>query len=239
MPRTRFLTGKALKRKKNHRRIPKYPENDANAPVSIDTSDSEFDEDSAEAATKNLRMRNRKRSSQRMRAEGHRTRMSVVRKKKRLLSVPLCEEDATEKTLPTDMITALLTLPYSDNTGNVIGTRKGRLLDWIRCPRCEAEILNTEAKGSCCGNGSKKPQLVIAMPPVPDDLLRLCLTNRDFVRDARKFNNLFALSALGTTNGFHRQNGPCNLVLQGKTYHRMLNGNFFPIYALSNLCCHF
>ena len=33
------------------------------------------------------------------------------------------------------------------------------------------------------------------------------------------------MSAIGTTGGFSRQNGPANIVLSGRTYHRMLSGN--------------
>lgn len=40
---------------------------------------------------------------------------------------------------------------------------------------------------------------------------------------SRRLNNLFAFSAIGTTAQFVRFRGQANIVLEGRTYHRLLD----------------
>ena len=63
------------------------------------------------------------------------------------------------------------------------------------------------------------------MPAVPDDLMQLYIESRHLQQNSRKYNNSFSMSAIGTTGSFVLHKAPCNLILTGKTYHRMLPGS--------------
>ena len=50
--------------------------------------------------------------------------------------------------------------------------------------------------------------------------------SRELQRNSRKYDNLFSMSAVGATGFFETKiTGVSNLILHGRTYHQMLNGN--------------
>ena len=95
----------------------------------------------------------------------------------------------------------------------------------MTCATCHAEVINTESLGFCCGRGSNSQPQVLEMPTVPDDLMELYIESLELQLHSRKYNNAFSMSAIGTTGSFEIFKAPCNSILTGKTYHRMLPGN--------------
>lgn len=118
---------------------------------------------------------------------------------------------------------------------HLIELSEKRHFHWITCTRCSASILNTESKGLCCGSGSKTPVPIIQIPHVPDELMQIYANNKHIRTHSRMYNNLFSMSAMGTTGGFERLNGPCNLILKGRTYHKILHGKIF--FSICTLFC--
>ena len=99
-------------------------------------------------------------------------------------------------------------------------------LRWVRCEHCNAEVLNSESPGFCCGKNENKDAVLITLPPVPNTLQSMYDTLKDLQNSSRKYNNLFSMSAIGATGFFEKKpTGVSNLILHGRTYHRMLNGN--------------
>ena len=96
---------------------------------------------------------------------------------------------------------------------------------WVTCPRCKAKITDSESRGFCCGIGSAKAPDVVGMPYLPSQLEQLYTTSKELQTQSRKYNNLFSMSAVGTTGGFELLNGPCNLILSGRTFHRLMPGH--------------
>ena len=89
---------------------------------------------------------------------------------------------------------------------------------------CAALRLNTESKGICCG-GNKEDliKLAVILPALKDIIEH----SPEVQKKARTYNNLFsftAVSASGSKGFDHIPGGLSNLILHGKTYHRMLNG---------------
>ena len=85
--------------------------------------------------------------------------------------------------------------------------------------------LSCESQSSCCGS-SDKPDFLITLPVIPAELSELVATNTELQQHSRKYNNLFAFSAIGATTGFKSvAGGPSNVILHGRAYHRMLPGN--------------
>ena len=105
--------------------------------------------------------------------------------------------------------------------------RSTELLTWTDCLRCGARLLKTESAGFCCKNYTSDPEHLIELPLVPYEFEKLCVANKDLRRDGRKYNNLFAMSAMGWTGSLqYAATGLSNLTLiHGRIYHRMLNGN--------------
>ena len=66
---------------------------------------------------------------------------------------------------------------------------------------------------------------VVEIPYVPDDLMDLFLKSHELQQNSSKYNNAYSMSAIGTTGGFEIFKAPCNLILTGKTYHRMMPEN--------------
>ena len=63
------------------------------------------------------------------------------------------------------------------------------------------------------------------MPPLCPELEHLYRSSKELQVQSRKFNNLFSMSAIRTTGGFELLNGPCNLILSGRTIHRLMPGH--------------
>ena len=85
--------------------------------------------------------------------------------------------------------------------------------------------MSTESPGFCCARGTSNDPQILEMPTVPDELMQLYTESPDLQQHSRKYNNAFSMSAIGTTGSFEIFKAPCNLILTGKTYHRMLPGN--------------
>ena len=99
-------------------------------------------------------------------------------------------------------------------------------LKWVSCDICGAHILNTEAPGFCCGKGGKGDPVLVTIPEVPEALKKIYEGSADLRKNSRKYNNIFSMSAIGATGSFEtKKTGGSNLILHGRTYHRMLNGN--------------
>lgn len=94
--------------------------------------------------------------------------------------------------------------------------------EWSRvCSFCGIGLLSTEANGWCCNNGrTHLPQL-----PSCDGLLKslLKLCPRQLSHLSRRLNNLFAFSAIGVAGRFVRFQGPANVAIEGRVYHRLID----------------
>ena len=72
---------------------------------------------------------------------------------------------------------------------------------WRRepCAHCGALLLSTETASWCCRNGSR---LLEPLPPLPPRIQNLIATSPvDVSKRSRELNYLFALSAIGVSNG--------------------------------------
>jgi len=95
-------------------------------------------------------------------------------------------------------------------------------LNWQRsCRRCGTKMLTTEPNKSkwCCFEG-RFP--LLRLPPYPPNLDRV-LANGKASGISRKLNNLFCFSTIGVNGDFLKLPTPSNVVLCGRTYHRMLD----------------
>ncbi len=121
---------------------------------------------------------------------------------------------------------------------NPIGMRSGKDLDTIQqihlqysslseanpCQFCGAHLFHEELSREkwCCGHG----ELYF---PKPAPLTEEFYNNPEFARDVRKYNNMFAFSALGVTGGFQGPPGGYGtsmVKIQGRTYHRIFDLNW-------------
>ena len=74
---------------------------------------------------------------------------------------------------------------------------------WIICHFCGAQILQGESKMFCCSQGQ---HIVPPLPALPEHLSLLANNCLDISKTLRKLNNLFCLTAIGATQGFHQFN---------------------------------
>jgi Helitron helicase-like domain at N-terminus len=95
---------------------------------------------------------------------------------------------------------------------------------WTKiCTSCSAKLLGTESDQWCYYKGRLS---LPALPQYPESMKFLFneenLTKTNML--CRKINNLFSFSVLGVHMGNFRQfRGPANVVLQGRTYHRLID----------------
>jgi hypothetical protein len=89
------------------------------------------------------------------------------------------------------------------------------------CPYCSATLLSKEQVGWCCSNGKKRlPQL----PAYPVAFQHYLNTRPQLISPiSRRLNNLFAFSAIGTTQGFVNFHSLANVVLTGRVYHCLID----------------
>ena len=110
------------------------------------------------------------------------------------------------------------------NTRRINVFKRVRPLKSFKCPRCGSLLFCSDPRSLCCGNTLRNPEILIHLPRVPlewDGMFRSAL----FGQRCRRYNNYFAFSAIAATHGIERvPGGPSNLILHGKTYHRILPG---------------
>jgi hypothetical protein len=93
---------------------------------------------------------------------------------------------------------------------------------WARnCSICGSQLLDQEKNGWCCNQGRwRLPRL----EPYPAAFADFLNQNAQALQEhARTLNNLFAFSAIGYTGRQLKFNGPQNVVITGRVYHRMLD----------------
>lgn len=88
------------------------------------------------------------------------------------------------------------------------------------CPHCHA-LTWAEERTNCCSNGS---YVVEPLLPLPDDITSL-YQQRTFLRNQRKYNGLFAFTALGASPSptWTQPSYPSMLQLHGRAYHRIMD----------------
>ncbi len=88
------------------------------------------------------------------------------------------------------------------------------------CSHCGARLLYEEKESWCCNKG----KIVVApLPPLPEGWEEM-FRRPAFRIHSRKYNNLFAFTAMGVTGdeGFVHQPTPSCVKIHGRTYHRVL-----------------
>lgn len=117
-------------------------------------------------------------------------------------------------------------------TARQAATRKSKHVPLMRvpvlttrnCPRCNVKPFFSDPDSTCCGKTLKIEEKLIDLPKVPTAWLAL-FTDALFSQRCRQYNNYFAFSAIAATHGTDRvPGGPSNLILHGKSYHRILPG---------------
>jgi Helitron helicase-like domain at N-terminus/PIF1-like helicase len=100
--------------------------------------------------------------------------------------------------------------------------RQPHRLHWSnRCVHCSCLLLNTETPGWCCNGGRWH---VPALPPLPAEWEMLFRTYPlQLGQTSRALNNLFAMTAMGVSGGFLYPSGLSNVIISGRTYHRLLD----------------
>ncbi|XP_065203965.1 uncharacterized protein LOC135834055 [Planococcus citri] len=99
--------------------------------------------------------------------------------------------------------------------------QKISLDDCYKCPHCNSRLFIEESSKLmwCCGNGRihiKLPQLNASFYDEPQ-----------FLSHSRAYNNLFAFSAMGVSEGFQiPKSGPSLVKIQGRIYHRVFDLNY-------------
>ena len=94
---------------------------------------------------------------------------------------------------------------------------------WNRnCNHCHVSLLTTEITNICCLGGQKHINL---LPPLPNPL-QTVFDQPDFSHKSRQLNSLFSFSSIGVDGSFiNFPNGVSSVVLQGRTYHRIIPAN--------------
>ena len=102
-------------------------------------------------------------------------------------------------------------------------TFEGSIRDFT-CNHCNAYFWNNENKNTCCSGGKVKlPRL----PPIPEQIQLLFDVNGShFLKNARAYNNLFALASLGCGQEIKHQGFSPTFTVRGKIYHRI--GSLLP-----------
>jgi hypothetical protein len=89
------------------------------------------------------------------------------------------------------------------------------------CSWCGASLLSTEQDGWCCRQGKYKRT---PLPPYPAYFsAELERFPEKYSALSRRLNTLFAFTAMGTTGEFLHLPAPSNVVVTGRTYHRILH----------------
>ncbi|XP_046391588.1 uncharacterized protein LOC124159723 [Ischnura elegans] len=85
-----------------------------------------------------------------------------------------------------------------------------------RCPHCQARLFDEEKdrKKWCCGQGSYN---VLRLPPLTAPFY----LNKDFLKRARAYNDLFAFCALEVSGGYRHPSGIAFFKIEGKMYHQV------------------
>ena len=115
-------------------------------------------------------------------------------------------------------------VPWWERLENLASSTQPFTLQWNKpCEFCGAELLESESKAFCCGNGKA---VLPTLEPYPIEIRSLILRDVPaFAGLSRKLNNMFCFTTLGTTGGFLTQNDRClppgapTVVLNGRTYH--------------------
>jgi hypothetical protein len=89
-----------------------------------------------------------------------------------------------------------------------------------RCPKFGTRLLNTEQNASSCCFDGQFPTLQLRLYAPNIDAL-LCEGRASDI--SRKLNNLFCFSTIGVHGSFQNLPSPSNVVLCGRSYHRMLD----------------
>jgi hypothetical protein len=93
---------------------------------------------------------------------------------------------------------------------------------WARpCSICGSQLLDQEKDGWCCNQGQWQLAPLEPYPAAFADFLDQSM--QALQNQTRTLNNLFAFSAIGYTGEQLRYNGPQNVVITGRVYHRMLD----------------
>ena len=94
---------------------------------------------------------------------------------------------------------------------------------WNRnCNHCHVPLLTTEVPTICCSAGQKHINM---LPPLPIPLQTI-FDQPDFSHKSRQINSLFSFSSIGVDGSFiNFPNGVSSVVLQGRTYHRIIPAN--------------
>ena len=94
---------------------------------------------------------------------------------------------------------------------------------WNRnCNNCHVPLLTTEVTNICCLGGQKHINM---LPPLPNSLQAI-FDQPDFSHKSRQLNSLFSFSSIGVDGSFiNFPNGVSSVVLQGRTYHRIIPAN--------------
>ncbi|RPA72318.1 hypothetical protein BJ508DRAFT_198072, partial [Ascobolus immersus RN42] len=86
------------------------------------------------------------------------------------------------------------------------------------CTYCRSDLLKAETDGWCCRKGAS---ILPSLPPYSPEIRQFCLAHpRTVSTVSRPLNNLFSFSAIGTTGQFVPFNGPANVAVTGRVYHR-------------------
>ena len=82
-------------------------------------------------------------------------------------------------------------------------------------------LLTSELNGWCCNKGK---YILPSLPPLPYEFTQLIeQSNGEFNKLARVINNLYAFTAIGTTDSFIQFHGPANVAVTGRIYYRILD----------------
>jgi hypothetical protein len=89
------------------------------------------------------------------------------------------------------------------------------------CSVCHSWLLSVEDDGWCCRDGKYKRERLPSYPePFSSELQR---DPERYSALSRRLNSLFAFTAIGTTGEFLPLPAPSNVVVTGRTYHRILH----------------
>lgn len=96
------------------------------------------------------------------------------------------------------------------------------LLLWNRiCSNCGCRLLGSEVDGWCCRNGK---WILDPLHPLRPEVNRVAnMTGVDIGGLSRTLNNLFSMTAIGVHGSFMNLQMPSNVVVSGRTYHRLLD----------------
>ncbi|KAA8894733.1 hypothetical protein FN846DRAFT_754643, partial [Sphaerosporella brunnea] len=89
------------------------------------------------------------------------------------------------------------------------------------CSFCGSLLLLVEEDGWCCHEGKYKRE---RLPPYPESFFsELQRDTERYSALSRRLNSLFAFTAIGTTGEFLPLPVSSNVVVTGRTYHRILH----------------